>query len=174
MELAYYPDPVLKQKCQELPQIDERFSQTVKEMFQIMYRAAGIGLAAPQVGILQRFFILNTDGTPEGEIVCVDPVLVSAEGEELAEEGCLSFPGIMVKIPRHTKVKLRFLGIEGTQKEIAAEGLLARAIQHELDHLDGVLISMRMSPAEKLANRQKLRELEKAYREKSKRKVKTR
>ena len=160
-----YPDPVLRKKTQIIEEIDDQVRERAKEMLEIMYETNGIGLAGPQVGWNARICTLNHTGEPEDEGVFINSQILKSEGEEIEEEGCLSFPGIHSKIARATHVEVEAYGLDGEEMHIEAEGLLARAWQHEIDHLDGVLILDRMSPAARLFHRRRLKELESTYKD---------
>ncbi len=130
---------------------------------ELMYQAHGIGLAAPQVGWSVRLFIIDADGSSHGETVFINPVITEEVGELNKEEGCLSFPGIMSKIVRAHRIKGQAYNLKGQKIEIEAEGLAARAWQHELDHLNGCLFIDKMSPANRLAISHQLKEFERSY-----------
>jgi len=163
LQIIKYPDPRLRRRCQpvELPAAD--LEPVVRRMFELMYEAKGIGLAAPQVGIARRFFVCNPTGEPDGERVYVNPELTELVGFQEAEEGCLSIPGVTATIRRAARCRLRAMNLQGRPVEEEAEDLLARVWQHEIDHLDGVLILDHMSPASRIANRRAIRELEQDY-----------
>lgn len=163
MEVRHYPDPVLRTKTEAVDSFDGSLADLAQEMIATMRSANGLGLAAPQVGISQRFAIVSTGTEPGRETVLVNPELVHSEGWEDAEEGCLSLPGIYVKIGRFTRVRVRYHDLRGEAREMEAEGLAARAVQHELDHLDGRLLVDRMSAVQRLTHRRRLRELQDRY-----------
>lgn len=135
-------------------------------MLDLMYEASGVGLAAPQVGILRRLFVCNTTGKPEGALAFVNPTLELTGHNVEAEEGCLSIPEVYADLVRCSKVTLRGQDLQGNPVEAQAAALLARVWQHELDHLNGVLIIDRMSDSARLANRRALRHLENKHRAK--------
>jgi len=162
--IVKYPNPVLSQVCAEVTQFGGDLKALAVGMFQVMYAVRGVGLAAPQVGVPIRMFVFNPDLEPgPGEKVCVNPRIVDQGGLLVEEEGCLSLPGVTCKTKRFAAVTLRALDLEGKALELRGEGLPARIFQHEVDHLNGVLLIARMSPVGKLANRRALRELEEAY-----------
>ena len=136
LQLRYEGDPILRQKAKPVEKITRRIIQTLKDMEETMYAADGVGLAAPQVGILQRMFVVDVG---DGPLHLINPVIVSAEGSDIDREGCLSFPGLYGYVERAARVRLHALDPKGKSVRIEAEGLLARALQHELDHLDGIL-----------------------------------
>ncbi len=161
------PHPALRAKTRPVgPQDGEAVRALVPRMFAAMYQAPGIGLAAPQVGVGLRFFVLDLmpDEKPT-PLVLVNPEIVAA-GEELAtrEEGCLSLPGQYADVTRPAEVRVRYRDLEGAAHEIAAQGLLAACLQHEIDHLDGVLFVDRISP---LKRNMILRRLAKEQRQKA-------
>lgn len=134
-------DPVLEQPAAEVPKITRKVSKLIDDMLETMYEANGIGLAAPQVGVSQRIVVLDVG---EGPVALVNPVIVDAEGEDIDVEGCLSIPQRWVYVKRATAVEVMGLNEKGKPVRIKADGLYARALQHEIDHLDGVLMLDRM------------------------------
>ncbi|NLY50812.1 MAG: peptide deformylase, partial [Firmicutes bacterium] len=128
--------PVLRGKAEPVSCVDGKTRQLLAAMAQAMYDAEGVGLAAPQLGVLQRVVVIDVG---EGLIELVNPEIVSAEGEAEGVEGCLSLPGLVGDVVRSAKVTVRAMDGKGRLRELKGEGLLARAFQHELDHLDGVL-----------------------------------
>jgi len=163
MNIVNYPDPVLRQKAKPLTEINKEVYLKVEEMMELMYQAQGIGLAAPQVGWSVRLFIIDADGDSHEEKVFINPVITEEAGELNKEEGCLSFPGIMGKVVRAQRIKAQAYNLKGQKIEIEAEGLAARAWQHELDHLNGSLFIDKMSPANRLAISHQLKEFERSY-----------
>jgi peptide deformylase len=147
-EIRKYPDPVLKKRALPVEDIDEALQRLIDDMLDTMYSAPGIGLAAPQIGESKRVIVVDVSAREEGRplIVLINPELVKAEGRIESEEGCLSVPGYVSKIYRAEKVFIKGLDREGKPVEIEADGLLARALQHEIDHLNGILFIDRMSP----------------------------
>lgn len=163
MEVAIYPNPVLKIKAKPIEEINNETCQIAEEMLETMYNACGVGLAAPQVGLSIRLVVLDITGEKTGERVFINPYISEEKGETLEEEGCLSFPDVMGKIFRSQYIKIIAYNLKGEKLEIEAEGLLGRAWQHEIDHLNGCLFIEKMTPASTIANQSKLRELELAY-----------
>ena len=163
MEVRQYPDPVLRAGTEVVDRFDPSLADLAQEMIVTMRSGNGLGLAAPQVGLARRLAIVATDTEPGHETVLVNPEIVSSEGWEEAEEGCLSFPGIYVKIGRFTRVRVRYHNLKGGVCEMEAAGLVARAVQHELDHLEGRLLVDRMSAVQRLTHRRRLRELQDRY-----------
>lgn len=147
-EIKKYPDGVLKKKAEPVESVDEDLNRLIDDMVETMYAAPGIGLAAPQVGVSKRLIVVDVN-TAYGEeaslYVLINPEIVESEGEVKSEEGCLSLPGFTVSIDRAEKVTVKALDREGKEVSIPAEGLLAMALQHEIDHLEGTLILDRTS-----------------------------
>ncbi len=142
-----YPDDVLKHKSTAAGLNDEGLQCLIDDMIETMYASAGIGLAAPQVGVSKRIIVIDIGSTDEKSnlLVLINPEIVTAEDLVDSEEGCLSVPQYIAHIKRAERVVVRGLDREGNPIEIKADGLLARALQHEIDHLDGVLIIDRIS-----------------------------
>jgi peptide deformylase len=132
-------DPVLRRRAEEVTEIDGRLAKLCEDMVETMYEAPGIGLAAPQVGVQKRFFVYDL-GYGDGPQVLINPVVTEAEGEWEFHEGCLSVPGMSFDIVRPKQVSVTGLDLDGNDVEFEADELLARLVQHELDHLDGVLL----------------------------------
>jgi len=122
-------------------------SAIVDKMTQLMYNHKGLGIAAPQIGICQRICVFDVGN---GKQVLINPEIVAGEGKHLLEEGCLSIPGIRINIKRSKSVVVRGYNIEGKEEEFKADGLLARVIQHEIDHLNGILIIDKVPPSDRL------------------------
>ena len=140
-------DPVLRRKAEPLPAVDEDIRRLIKDMFETMYEADGVGLAAPQVGVSQRVIVIDPHEQDVKPFGLVNPVIVqSADDVERGEEGCLSIPGLKDIVERPAAVVVEALDADGKPVRIEAEGLLARVLQHEVDHLDGVLFIDRVSP----------------------------
>lgn len=149
--ILHYPDPRLREKAAPVAQITPQIQKLVDDMAETMYAAPGVGLAATQIGEPHRVFLIDiaAEDEPSKLHVFINPEILTREGECMNPEGCLSFPGISEDIKRATKVTVRALDREGKPFELAAEGLLAVAIQHEHDHLDGVLMIDRMGMLKK-------------------------
>jgi len=135
-EIRVEGDPVLAKVCKEIKEVTPRIQDLIDDMIETMYEANGVGLAAPQVGILKRLVVIDVG---EGPIVMINPVIVAQDGEQIGDEGCLSVPGKAGIVTRPNYVKARFFDEEMNECEIEGEELLARAICHELDHLEGHL-----------------------------------
>lgn len=162
LRIVKYPHPALRHESKPLRRVDNELKNTVREMFDLMYEQKGVGLAANQVELPYRFFIVNTEGDPEKgeEFVFLNPVLSKRSGTEEAEEGCLSFPEIFAPVKRSAKVTISAYNLAGEEVNLNLTGLFARAIQHEYDHLDGVLFIDRLTPTGMLSVKQALLDLE--------------
>lgn len=181
LKIYTFPDLVLTQKAAPIPRVEKTLFKLADDMFETMYDAPGIGLAANQVGILQKILVLDVDydyeELPEGvsppagaEVfaggivtnrkpkIIINPEIVHREGTISLNEGCLSVPEYNAEVKRSEKLKLKYQDIDGLEKTLSAEGLLAVAIQHEMDHLDGKLFIDRLSPLKKEMVRKKLRQ----------------
>ncbi len=148
LRIFHYPEPVLKVRAAAVDEIDESIRTLAHDMAETMYAAPGVGLAAPQVGVSKRVIVLDCSAREEEPelLLCVNPEIVAREGESCEEEGCLSVPGYYARVPRSAAVQVRYLDLEGNCVERRAEGLLAVAFQHEIDHLDGILFIDHLSP----------------------------
>ena len=140
-EIRVMGDPVLTKVCREVTEVTPKITELIDDMFETMNEANGVGLAAPQVGILKRIVVIDVG---EGPIVLINPKIVETSGEQTGDEGCLSVPGKAGTVVRPNYVKARFLDENMDEYEIEGEELLARAICHELEHLDGHLYSERV------------------------------
>jgi peptide deformylase len=158
-EIQTWPSEVLKERALPVDDFGEGLQELVDDMVETMYDAPGIGLAGPQVGASQRLIVIDlSSGTEEDELlVLVNPEIISAKGEVEAEEGCLSLPGLTLKMCRSEKVVARGQNRHGEDVEVAADGLLARALQHEIDHLNGLLIIDRLHPIRRELLKKKLK-----------------
>lgn len=147
-QVVKYPDPVLAQKAAKVTEFGPELERLAEEMFESMYVAEGIGLAAPQIAISKQITVIDVSfkENPEEKLVLVNPEIIDREGKQVEEEGCLSLPDIREKVQRAEWVKVRAQNAQGEFFEIEGEELLARALQHEIDHLHGVLFTDRLSP----------------------------
>jgi peptide deformylase len=152
-----FGDPVLKSEAAPVTDVDGKLVRLVDEMFQVMYEAPGIGLAAPQIGVQKQLFVYDIG---DGPVTLVNPVIVESRGEWVYEEGCLSIPGLYVEMLRPKEVLLRAHDLDGNELEVEADELLARLLQHELDHLHGVLMFDRMTPEQRRAALAEYRKLQ--------------
>jgi peptide deformylase len=153
-----YGDPVLRQKAARVAAFDDELRQLVDDMRETMHAYRGVGLAANQVGVAQRVAVVDVpiDDDTHAVFTLVNPEIVSRSGSETGEEGCLSIPGIYDDVPRSLRLRVHAFDEHGTEYELEAEGYLARAIQHEIDHLDGVLFVDRLSPLKRQFLRRQL------------------
>ena len=147
LKIVKYPEPVLQQPGEPVTEFNDELRQFVADMFETMYAANGIGLAAPQVAVPKRVTVidLSMGKDPAQKLVLINPEIIASEGRQYEEEGCLSFPEIREKVPRSFKVRIRAQDEHGKWFERDGEELLSRAFQHEIDHLDGMLFIFRMS-----------------------------
>lgn len=162
LTIVKYPEPVLQQPGEPVTEFDGELRKLVADMFETMYAANGIGLAAPQVGISKRVTVidLSQGKNPEEKLVLVNPEIIFREGRQYEEEGCLSIPEIREKVVRAAKVKVRAQDELGKWFEMEGEELLSRAFQHEIDHLDGMLFIFRMSGLKRDLALRKIRKLQ--------------
>ena len=161
--IVKYPEPVLSKKGAAVTEFGPELAQFVEEMWASMYAAHGIGLAAPQIGVSKRITVIDVSfkERPDERIVLINPEIVEREGKQVEEEGCLSLPEIREKVQRAARVKVRAQDVNGEFFEAEGEELLARAIQHEIDHLDGVLFIDRLSPLKRDLVKRRIRKLQK-------------
>ncbi|MEW6252565.1 MAG: peptide deformylase [Planctomycetota bacterium] len=162
--IIHYPDPRLRKVSDPVTDFGERLAALVERMCALMGTAKGVGLAAPQVGINERLIVMNATGEPADLQVFVNPVIREPHGSAEAEEGCLSLPGINVKVRRAQTCRLTAQDLQGRPIELELVDLPARIAQHETDHLNGVLIIDRMGPTDRIATRKTLRALEDNHR----------
>lgn len=166
LRLFTYPAPVLRKQAKTVKNVDGGLVKTTEEMFTVMYDNRGVGLAAPQVGLSKRVCVLDIreDGRPV--YVMINPRITKREGEEIEiEEGCLSVPDVFADVKRAERVEVAYIDLDGEEQTLEAEGLLARAIQHEIDHLNGVLFIDRLKKTCRRQVEEQLRELSDAARE---------
>jgi peptide deformylase len=167
LEIIQYPHPTLRHPSKPLKRVDAELRKIVAEMFELMYEHEGIGLAANQVDLPYRLFVANPTGKAEekeSECVFINPVLSRGRGQAADEEGCLSIPGVYAPVTRNEMIHVQAYDLAGNEIEGDVDGLLARVLQHETDHLDGKLFIDRLGPAQLAAVRGKLEEFELAYR----------
>lgn len=165
LKIVLWPDPRLKKVSKPVETFDASLKELTVRMFQLMREAKGVGLAAPQVGQNIRLFVMNATGEPQDDRVYVNPVLTEGDGDEEAEEGCLSLPDIHTNVVRFKQMKMSARDLDGNRVEETAEGFVSRVWQHEFDHLNGTLLLDRMGPVARMAARKTLKELEDRYRD---------
>jgi peptide deformylase len=151
LEIVLYNDPVLRRVSEPITEIDDKVRSFVEEMFNTLKRAKGLGLSAPQVGVNWRIFILDLSSASleYDKLSFINPEIIEADGEQVGEEGCLSFPGLFLDIARAQRVVCEYTDLDGQRQRITAEGLPARAILHEYDHLNGKLFIDYLTPADR-------------------------
>ncbi len=163
LEIIHYPHPTLRHRSKPLKRVDADLRKFVAEMFDLMYQHEGVGLAANQVDLPYRLFVANPEGDPntrDAECVFINPVLSAGRGQATDEEGCLSIPGVRAPVTRNATIKVQAYDLAGNEIVAEADGLMARILQHETDHLDGTLFIDRLGPAQVLALRDQLEEFE--------------
>lgn len=163
LQIRVFPDDMLRRSCTPLKKITGHEIEKLKAMLDFMYESDGVGLAGPQVGWSRQVVTIDTEGAGKGERIFVNPRIVNREGVSIEEEGCLSIPGVVAPVKRAEAINVVAYTLEGERYEIEAEGLAARAWQHEVDHLNGVLFIDRLGMAAQFKVRKQLKELQKAY-----------
>ena len=158
-KITHYPAVVLAGQAKPVENIDDNILQLVKKMVEIMIAHKGIGLAAPQAGVPLRLFIISLDGSPQNVRVFINPTVTSDGTIASNEEGCLSVPGVFTKIRRYKTCKVTATDLDGNEFSEEAEGLYARALQHEYDHIEGRTIVNRMTQTARIAHRRQLKKL---------------
>jgi peptide deformylase len=158
LELVEFPHPALLRRARPLVRIDDTIHDVVEQMFEIMYQAGGIGLAANQVALPYRLFVVNLEARPDAgeELVFINPSLSRPRGNAVQEEGCLSLPGLRMDVRRPEQIVVKAWSLEGEPFEEDLDGLLARVVQHEFDHLEGRLFTDRLPDAAALEARRSL------------------
>ena len=157
--IVAYGDPVLKKRAIEIDKSYPSLAELIDNMYETMHESSGVGLAAPQIGIHQRVIVIDVAGKddPPALIAAINPVIVHAEGETFEEEGCLSVPKYAANVRRHASIVVKGLNLDGEEVTWKADGLLAIAFQHEIDHLDGILFVDHISQLKKEIFRRKYR-----------------
>ena len=164
LQIVKYGDPVLETPGDHVTEFDEGLKKLVEDMFETMYAARGVGLAAPQVGVSRRLFVMDCSGgeDPSARVVMVNPEVLRVEGEQTGEEGCLSFPGIYFPVKRDFRAVVRAQDVRGEEFEYDGLELEARCMLHETDHCDGVVFIDRTTPLKRELVRRKIKKLAKA------------
>lgn len=155
-KILYLPDERLRKVAKPVETFDDQLQTLIDDMFDTMYDARGVGLAAPQIGVSLRLSVIDVIGDKTKQIVIINPEIISSEGEKEFEEGCLSVPGAYDKVIRAAKVKVKALDRTGKPFEISGDGLLGECLQHEIDHLNGKLFIDLLSPLKRVMARRKL------------------
>jgi peptide deformylase len=159
-QMTHYPAEVLAKRAEPVKEINDNIKQLVEKMYELMRINKGVGFAAPQAGVPLRLFIISLDGTRENVKVFINPTVTPYGTLESMEEGCLSVPRISAKIRRYKNAKVTATGLDGKELTEEGEGLYARALQHEYDHIEGTTIVNRLSTTAKIANRKQLKKLQ--------------
>lgn len=165
LNIKIYGEEVLRKKAEFVQSVDKEIVSLVDDMVTTLYVSSGIGLAANQVGVLKRIIVIDVTGGGKGGknlVILVNPEIIKEEGFVEENEGCLSIPGITADVRRFAEVTVRGLNIKGVPVEITASNLLSRALQHEIDHLNGMLFVDRLSFTQKILLKKKLKELKKS------------
>lgn len=160
LTIVNYPDPRLRIKAAPIERLDQHVAALARRMFELMRASKGVGLAAPQVGVPLRLFVMNHTDDPKNDTVVINPEILDGVQIRESEEGCLSIPDVRVNVRRPSRCRLVAQNLKGERIELDGDDLPARVWQHETDHLNGVLIIDRMSPTDKIAVRKKLKNLE--------------
>ncbi|VTU08272.1 peptide deformylase [Actinobacillus indolicus] len=161
LDVLIYPDENLAKVCQPIETVDAELNTFIDNMFDTMYEHEGIGLAAPQVNVLKRVITIDIEGDKTNQIVLINPEILESSGETGIEEGCLSIPGCRALVPRKEKLTVKALNREGQTFTLEADGLLAICIQHEIDHLNGVLFVDHISQLKRQRIKEKMLKLKK-------------
>jgi len=163
-EVVKWPNPILDNPGEPVTEFDDNLKKLVSDMFETMYSAPGVGLAAVQVGVSQRLFVMDCSGgkDPEQRIALINPEVLRVEGTQNGEEGCLSFPGIFTPVERNLRAVVRAQDVNGNEFEIDGMELTARCMLHETDHCDGIVFLDKMSPIKRELVKRKIKKLQKA------------
>jgi peptide deformylase len=148
LDIVKYGDTILTKRADEITEFDQNLSRLVDDMFETMYQAPGVGLAAPQIGVLKRLFVMDCAGGKDKtrKVALINPVIEMEEGEQVGDEGCLSFPGIAFEVTRPQRLVVSAYDLDGSQFRLDVMNLEARCVSHETDHLDGELFINYLSP----------------------------
>ena len=162
--IRYYPDPFLRMRAGDIAEIDESTSSLIEDMFEAMEEENGIGLAAPQIGVSRRVIVVSIDEKNFNRLALINPEIVHLSKQtDIMEEGCLSVPGVNADVRRPAEAVVRGITRSGRHVEIEAKGLLARVLQHEIDHLDGVLFIDKLTEKARKGVERELEALEQRY-----------
>jgi peptide deformylase len=159
LDVVKYGDPILTKRGEDVIEFDGTLRKLVDDMFETMYGAPGVGLAAPQVGVLKRLFVMDCSSGKDKKqkVALINPVIETEEGEQIGDEGCLSFPGIYLEVKRPQRVVVRALDIDGSEIILDVMDLQARCVSHETDHLDGELFISYISPLKRDLTKRKIK-----------------
>ncbi|MGA9998121.1 MAG: peptide deformylase [Pyrinomonadaceae bacterium] len=163
LKIFHYPDPVLLMPGRPVAEFDDELKNLVNDMFETMYEAHGVGLAAPQVGVSKRLFVMDCSGgqDPAQRIAIINPEVLRVEGNQNGEEGCLSFPGIFFNVERSLRAVVRAQDVDGKEFEVDGMELTARCMLHETDHCDGIVFIDHTTPLKRELVKRKIRKLQK-------------
>jgi len=159
LKVVKYGDPILTKHAEEVADFDEKLRKLIDDMFETMYGAPGVGLAAPQVGVLKRLFVMDCSSGKDKKqkVVLINPVIETEEGEQIGDEGCLSFPGVFLEIKRPQRVVVRARDMDGSEMTLDVMDLQARCVSHETDHLDGEVFLNYLSPLKRDLTKRKIK-----------------
>jgi peptide deformylase len=163
LKIVHYPDPVLLQPGRPVIEFDDELKKLVEDMFETMYEARGVGLAAPQVGVSKRLFVMDCSGgkVPEQRIAVINPDVLRVEGNQEGEEGCLSFPGIYFSVERSLRAVVKAQNVNGDEFEVDGMELTARCLLHETDHCDGIVFLDHTTKLKREMVKRKIRKMQK-------------
>ncbi len=163
LRIVHYPEPVLLTVGKPVEEFGENLKKLVEDMFETMYEAKGVGLAAPQIAESKRLFVMDCSGSDDEsqKIALINPKIIHVEGEQIGDEGCLSFPGLYQKVQRNLRTIVRYQDINGEFQELDGENLTARCILHETDHCDGIVFLDRMTILKREMAKRKIKKLQK-------------
>ncbi len=163
LKIVHYPEEVLLKVGKPVEVFDEKLEKLVADMFETMYSAQGVGLAAPQVGESLRLFVMDCAGDEEKsrKFALINPEIITQEGEQFGDEGCLSFPGVYTKVKREVRTIVRFQDVKGKFQELDVTNLEARCVLHETDHCDGIVFLDRMTTLKRELAKRKIKRLQK-------------
>lgn len=163
LKIVHYPEEVLLKVGKPVEIFDENLEKLVSDMFETMYSAQGVGLAAPQVAVSQRLFVMDCSGGEDEsrKFALINPEIITQEGEQLGDEGCLSFPGVYTKVKREVRTVVRFQDLKGEFQELDVTDLEARCVLHETDHCDGIVFLDRMTNLKRELAKRKIKKLQK-------------
>ncbi|HJQ34649.1 MAG TPA: peptide deformylase [Pyrinomonadaceae bacterium] len=166
LDIVKYGEPVLETPGEPVTEFDDRLKRLVSDMFETMYASRGVGLAAPQIGVSRRLFVMDCSGgqDPEARVALVNPVVLSVEGDQTGDEGCLSFPGVFFPVRRNLRAVVRAQDVNGEEFEFDGLELEARCMLHETDHCDGIVFLDRTTPLKRELAKRKIKRLQKAGR----------
>lgn len=163
LKVIHYPEPVLLKVGKPVEIFDKKLEKLVTDMFETMYSAGGVGLAAPQVNVSQRLFVMDCSGGEDEsrKFAIINPEIIMQEGEQTGDEGCLSFPGVYTKVKRELRTVVRFQDVKGNFQELDVTDLEARCVLHETDHCDGIVFLDRMTTLKRELAKRKIKKLQK-------------